>query len=78
VKPPLILLLVLIPAFGMTCRTGIEGLRTSRAVFFGQYQDWGPFDRRSQPKRYWAAVAWAFGLSALAASSIAYVATENL
>ena len=29
-----------------------------KMVFFGKYRDWGPFDRETQPTRFWLCTAW--------------------
>jgi proline iminopeptidase len=31
----------------------------SKMVFFGQFRDWGPFDRERQPVRFWLSITWA-------------------
>ena len=37
----------------------VEGLRSGKMVLIGQFRDWGPFDRATQPIRYWLSIVWA-------------------
>jgi hypothetical protein len=78
VKPSLLWLFVFVPLVWMCGKRGVEGLRTGQAALFGQYCDWGPFDRSSQPKRFWFAVIWAFVVSAGSVVSAFWVVSENL
>jgi hypothetical protein len=45
----------------ISCMAGprlYQGWHSQKMVFFGQYRDWGPFDRKAQPIRFWLCTAW--------------------
>ena len=37
----------------------IRGIKNGQMVFFGQFRDWGPFDREKQPALFWLSTLWA-------------------
>ena len=62
----------------MTLKRGVNGLRTGKAVWFGGYRDWGPFERLVQPRLFYASIAWAFIVAVLSACGMIGIVTESI